>query len=127
MVEKKSMNFSWVAVGALAAVVVAVVAVFQTLDPPVPPIPLINPSTLTAKIESYPYRHAATTIFGKRDLWREEWVQPLEQNLEELNLAPNVRETVVTAMERLIQEKYDLALERYKFGDIQRARKIGMT
>ena len=82
MAEKKLANINWVvvwvAVSALAAAVVATVAVIQILDRPVP---LINPSELTAKIESYPYRHAGPEFFVTKRVWGEKWVQPLERRL----------------------------------------------
>ena len=123
MAEKKLVNINWVAVwvavSALAAAVVATVTVIQILDGPVP---LINPPELTAKIESYPYRHAGPVFSVTRSVWREKWVQPLEQRLKELNLAPDVGETVVAAMEDLIREKVERELGQSGYR-IQRARK----
>ena len=119
MAEKKLVNINWVAVAAFASAVLAAVAVIQILDRPVP---LINPSELTAKIESYPYRHAGPKFFATKRVWREKWVQPLERRLKELNLAPDVRETVVAAMEDLIQEKFEGEVGRFGYS-IQRAKK----
>ncbi len=112
MADKKLVNINWGAIGAVAGVAGAVAGVagvvayvwFQYFYLPTPSI---SPSALTATIKSYPYRHAQTEIFEREEVWREQWLQPLEYKLKKRSIAPELLDTVVAAMEDLINEKME--------------------
>lgn len=122
MVDKKRSNIYWIKVSAISSVVAIIVVIIVAVMRfwgPLGLIPTINPSTdpsvLTAKIKSFPYRHAETDTLVRREEWREKWLQPLEYELKKRDIAPEVHETVVAVMEDILKEQInrDLIIEQY--------------
>lgn len=110
----------WVALGAVATVILATMGVIQWVIPTQNTnsrsiIWPADPPALTATIKSFPYQHAETDLFQRTEEWREEWLQPLEHKLKKHDIAPELLETVIAALEDIINEKFDREIQFIEF------------
>ena len=107
MVGTKLPKINWIAVGAIATVVAAVATVVTYIwgSPNSIINSLADPPALTATIESFPYRHAETKFSEREKELREKWLQPLEDRLKKDGIAPELLETVVAAMDDMIDDE----------------------
>lgn len=100
----------WIAVSAIAGAIVAGVTVFQLISPsPVALHALVTDSSaLTGRIESFPYRHAASQIYENSEDWREQWSRRLADKLKARRFKPDQLKIVDDVMEEIIRERNEL-------------------